>query len=185
MSPEVEGLFEQLADRDAAARESYFAAHAIDPAVRREVESLLAHDSFSSDTLQAPIAELAADALPDSPADVQPRRCGPYQLMQLIGRGGMGAVFRAERVDGEVRQQVAVKLMQGGAGDPLQRQRFLQERQILAGLSHPNIASLLDAGHTADGQPYFVLELVEGRPIDEFCEGLTARRKIELFSAGL
>ncbi len=181
MSPEVEGLFEQLADRDAAARESYFAAHAIDPAVRREVESLLAHDSFSSDTLQAPIAELAADALPDSPADVQPRRCGPYQLMQLIGRGGMGAVFRAERVDGEVRQQVAVKLMQGGAGDPLQRQRFLQERQILAGLSHPNIASLLDAGHTADGQPYFVLELVEGRPIDEFCEGLTARRKIELF----
>ncbi|MGC9946914.1 MAG: serine/threonine-protein kinase [Bryobacteraceae bacterium] len=181
MSPEVENLFEQLADRDAAARESYFAAHSIDPSVRREVESLLAHDTVSTDTLQSPIAKLAAAALPDSATPAQPRRCGPYELVQLIGRGGMGAVFRAERVDGEVRQQVAVKVMQGGAGDPLQRQRFLQERQILAGLSHPNIAGLLDAGHAADGQPYFVMELVEGLPIDEFCEGLTARRKIELF----
>jgi len=181
MTPEVERLFDALADVDADARASYFAAHATDPEVRREVESLLAHDALSSVSLLMPIAELAASALPAEDPLPATRRCGPYELIQLIGRGGMGAVFRAERVDGEVRQQVAVKLMQGGAGDPLQRQRFLQERQILAGLSHPNIAGLLDAGHTADGQPYFVMELVDGRPIDESCEGLTVRRKIELF----
>src|SRR5580692_7526444 len=181
MTPEVERLFDALADLDAEARASYFAAHGTDPQVRLEVESLLAHDEPSSVALLMPIAELAASALPAGDPLPAARRCGPYELIQLIGRGGMGAVFRAERVDGEVRQQVAVKLMQGGAGDPLQRQRFLQERQILAGLSHPNIAGLLDAGHTADGQPYLVMELVDGRPIDEFCEGLTVRRKIELF----
>jgi hypothetical protein len=71
--------------------------------------------------------------------------------------------------------------MQEGSNNPLQRQRFLQERQILAGLSHPNIAGLLDAGHSAEGQPYFVMELVEGRPIDEFCEELSPRQKIESF----
>jgi len=181
MTPEVERLFDALADLDADARASYFSAHGTDPAVRREVESLLAHDTPSSVSLLMPIAELAASALPAGEPRPGTRRCGPYELIQLIGRGGMGAVFRAERVDGEVRRQVAVKLMQGGGADPLQRQRFLQERQILAGLSHPNIAGLLDAGHTADGQPYFVMELVEGRPVDEFCEGLTVRRKIELF----
>jgi hypothetical protein len=181
MTPEVEELFDRLADLDAAGRESFFAAHVTDPAVRREVESLLAHDQPSTAALLQPIVELAASALPGAADAPDTRRCGPYKLFQLIGRGGMGAVFRAERVDGEVRQQVAVKLMQGGSGDPLQRQRFLQERQILAGLSHPNIAGLLDAGHAADGQPYLVMELIEGRPIDEFCEGLPPRRQIELF----
>jgi serine/threonine-protein kinase len=159
----------------------YFAAHGTDPQVRSEVESLLARDEPSSVSLRMPIAELAASALPAGAPLSAMRRCGPYESIQLIGRGGMGAVFRAGRVDGEVRRQVAVKLMHSGAGDPLQRPRFLQERQILAGLSHPNIAGLLDAGHAADGQPYLVMELVDGRPIDEFCEGLTVRRKIEPF----
>jgi serine/threonine protein kinase len=180
MIPDVERLFDKLADLDAAARESYFIRHATDPAIRQEVESLLAHDRTSSASLVMPIMKLAASALPAS-GTADSRRCGPYELIQLIGRGGMGTVFRAARVDGEVRQQVAVKLMQEGSNNPLQRQRFLQERQILAGLSHPNIAGLLDAGHSAEGQPYFVMELVEGRPIDEFCEELSPRQKIESF----
>jgi hypothetical protein len=180
MIPDVERLFDKLADLDAAARESYFIRHATDPAIRQEVESLLAHDCTSSASLVMPIMKLAASALPAS-GTADSRRCGPYELIQLIGRGGMGTVFRAARVDGEVRQQVAVKLMQEGSNNPLQRQRFLQERQILAGLSHPNIAGLLDAGHSAEGQPYFVMELVEGRPIDEFCEELSPRQKIESF----
>ncbi len=181
MTQEVERLFDLLADLDAAARKSYFAAHDTEPVIQREVESLLAHDRTSTATLVMPIAKLAASGLPDASAAAGTRRCGPCALVQLIGRGGMGTVFRAERVDGEVHQQVAVKLMCGDCRDPLQRQRFLQERQILASLSHPNIASLLDAGHDADGQPYLVMELVEGRPIDEFCEGLATRQKIELF----
>jgi predicted Ser/Thr protein kinase len=181
MTQEVERLFDLLADLDAAARKSYFAAHNTEPVIQREVESLLAHDRTSTATLVMPIAELAASGLPDASAAAGTRCCGPYALVQLIGRGGMGTVFRGERVDGEVHQQVAIKLMCGDCRDPQQRQRFLQERQILATLSHPNIASLLDAGHDADGQPYLVMELVEGRPIDEFREELATRQKIELF----
>ena len=113
MIPDVERLFDKLADLDAAARESYFIRHATDPAIRQEVESLLAHDRTSSASLVMPIMKLAASALPAS-GTADSRRCGPYELIQLIGRGGMGTVFRAARVDGEVRQQVAVKLMQEG-----------------------------------------------------------------------
>ncbi|MEO8028445.1 MAG: serine/threonine-protein kinase, partial [Bryobacteraceae bacterium] len=146
--------------------------------IRREVESLLKHDQTSGELLAAPIARFAESVLPSFSAAM---RCGPYELRELIGRGGMGAVYRAERADGELRQQAAVKLMQTGSSGAAERQRFLQERQILAGLSHSNIAALLDAGHTETGQPFFVMELVEGTRIDEFCEGLPLVAKVELF----
>ena len=107
--------------------------------------------------------------------------CGPYRLGDLLGRGGMGTVYLAERVDGEVAQRVAVKLLRPGADDPELRQRFLAERQILATLSHPNIARLLDAGHREDGQPYLVMEYVEGKAIDVYTAGLGIRQKITLF----
>ncbi len=180
MISEVERVFETLADLDPEAREAYFAAHPVDTEVRREVESLLAHDRSSADSLADPIRKLAASAM-ESTAGGGDRRCGPYQLTEILGRGGMGTVYRAKRVDGELRQEVAVKLMQGAGDDGVQRQRFLQERQILAELAHANIAGLLDAGHSAEGQPYFVMELVEGQPIDQFCEGLSARQKVEIF----
>ncbi len=98
--------------------------------------------------------------------------CGPYRLEKLLGRGGMGSVYAAERADGEVKQRVAVKLLRPGAGPPQFRQLFLSERQILATLSHPNIARLLDAGHREDGQPYLVMEYVEGKTIDVFAAGI-------------
>ncbi len=177
MSPDVERIFDEVADLSAEERARYFSEHAVDARVRREVESLLLHDAGSSARILAPIATLAGSL----GADRVGRRCGPYELKELIGRGGMGSVYRAERVDGEVRRSVAVKLMQGGSGDPVQRMRFLQERQILASLSHPNIAGLLDAGHSEDGQPYFVMELVEGKRIDEFCVDLPLRQSIALF----
>ena len=108
-------------------------------------------------------------------------QCGPYRLGKLLGRGGMGRVYAAERADGEVQQRVAVKLLQPGA-DPAQfRQLFLSERQILATLSHPNIARLLDAGHRDDGQPYLVMEYVEGKTIDVYAAGYRYRQKIALF----
>jgi len=98
-------------------------------------------------------------------------RIDRYRLLEELGRGGMGVVFRAERSDGSYHQQVALKLLPGGrfAGADA-RQRFLAERQILARLDHPAIARLLDGGTTAAGEPYLVMELVEGLPIDRYCQ---------------
>ena len=86
----------------------------------------------------------------------QESQCGPYRLGRLLGSGGMGAVYLGERSDGEIQQKVAIKLLRAGAGGPGRRERFLQERQILANLDHPSIARVIDAGHAGDGQPYLV-----------------------------
>ncbi|MBL8233638.1 MAG: serine/threonine protein kinase [Bryobacterales bacterium] len=176
MSPDIENLFNELVDLSPEEREHYLAAHGVGDSERREVESLLAYDEGASRRLQASIAGMAEAALPPPPV-----RCGSYELKELIGQGGMGAVYRATRADGEVRQEAAVKLMHGGWTNPNLRGRFLRERQILAQLSHPNIAGLLDAGRTEDNRPYFVMELVEGRRIDEYCQDATLTQKIELF----
>jgi tRNA A-37 threonylcarbamoyl transferase component Bud32/tetratricopeptide (TPR) repeat protein len=93
----------------------------------------------------------------------------------------MGSVYLAERTDGEITQRAAVKLLAPAADHPQMRQRFLAERQILASLSHPNIARLLDAGHRADGQPYLVMEYVEGKPIDVYTSGFGITQKVSLF----
>ncbi|MEK8032904.1 serine/threonine-protein kinase [Ideonella sp. DXS29W] len=98
------------------------------------------------------------------------RRVGAYRLVRLIGRGGMGRVFMAERADGQFEQRVAVKLVREGIGVPGLHGRFRAEQQILASLDHPNLAKIIDGGITDDGVPYFVMELVEGEPIDAYCE---------------
>ena len=97
-------------------------------------------------------------------------RIGPYQILRELGHGGMGAVYLAERADEHYRQQVAIKLIKPGLGGATIRKRFRNEMQILAELNHPNIARLLDGGETVDGVPYLVMEYVEGRPIDVFCD---------------
>src|SRR5207237_7767599 len=108
------------------------------------------------------------------------RRIGPYQILQEIGHGGMGTVYLAERADGQYRTQVAIKLVrpQLGAEDILSR--FRHERQILAGLQHPNIARLLDGGTTETGLPYFVMEYVEGTPFLEYAGPLPVRERLEV-----
>ena len=90
----------------------------------------------------------------------------------------MGSVYRAIRADDQYRKQVAIKLVRGGLGDAFRRQRFKAERQILADLDHPNIARLLDGGALEDGQPYVVMEYIQGQPIDKFCDsrGLSGLR---------
>ena len=93
------------------------------------------------------------------------RRIGVYILEEEVGRGGMGAVYRAERADGEFHQTVAVKLIKRGMDTDLILKRFRRERQILAALNHPNIAYFLGGGSTDDGLPYFVMEFIEGRPL--------------------
>jgi serine/threonine protein kinase len=110
------------------------------------------------------------------------RQVGAYTLRSLIGQGGMGSVWLAERTDGELRYHVAVKLLGGVAQGPQWRERFLRERQLLASLNHPSIVRLLDAGHTDDGRPYLVMEHVEGVPIDQHARLLDIRSQIQLFA---
>jgi non-specific serine/threonine protein kinase/serine/threonine-protein kinase len=112
-----------------------------------------------------------------------PCMIGAYRLLEKIGAGGMGAVYRAERADGQFRKQVAVKLMAGSALRPSAIQRFVNERQILANLDHPNIARLLDGGVDGEGRPYIVMEYVDGIAIDRYCRErvLAAEEIVRLF----
>ena len=179
MRNRVEEVFHEVADLSIEAREQYFTCHNIDADTRREVEALVAFDSDAGTLLARNIAQLA-DRISAS-FEREGSLCGPYRLQGLLGRGGMGTVYAAERVDGEVVQRVAVKVLRPGVDGPQVRKRFLAERQILAALSHPGIARLLDAGHTDDGQPYLVMDRIDGRPIDEYAGQLEVREKLNLF----
>jgi serine/threonine-protein kinase len=120
---------------------------------------------------------------PESPGKLSGRRVGAYRLVREIGRGGNGTVYLAARDDDQFRKDVAVKLVHPGtdSGDIIRR--FRQERQILASLDHPHIAKLHDGGTTDDGLPYFVMEYVEGDPIDRFCDrgAYPVEKRLELF----
>ena len=118
-------------------------------------------------------------------ADKEKTRVGAYEIDRLIGRGGMGAVYVAHRVDGNFEQQVAIKLIDLPLATDLFRERFRLERQILAGLNHPLIARLLDGGVTSEGEPFLVMEYVDGVPIHRFCEekGLSVPQRLSLFKS--
>jgi len=178
MNARIEELFHAVVELSPEARSEYFAQHNIEAETRQEVEALLAFDPGATSFLMHDISLAASRSLPQ--LEGKGRRCGSYRLLELLGRGGMGAVYLAERADGEVTQRLAVKLLPAGAGDP-GRERFLQERQILATLTHPHIARMLDAGHLDDGQPFLAMEYVDGRPIDVFAAGLSTWQKIALF----
>lgn len=101
--------------------------------------------------------------------DVPPgTRIGAFEIREPIGSGGMGAVFRADRVDGGFEQTVAIKLM--SATDATTRERFRAEMEILASLAHPNIAQLIDGGETGHGALYLAMEFVDGMPLDDYCD---------------
>lgn len=132
-------------------------------------------------------AETQEDAPPGEPVsssrlEDRPERVGPWRLIRILGRGGMGAVYLAERADGQFDQKAALKLIRHDLGIEAQR-RFLSERQILAQLQHPHIAHLLDGGVTEDGRPYFAMEYVDGTPLDTYCNrnGLDVEDRLELF----
>src|SRR5688572_22473718 len=110
-------------------------------------------------------------------------RLGPYRLIELIGRGGMGEVYQAERADDHYRARVAIKLVRVDHDASRVAWRFRSERQILAQLEHPNIARLIDGGATEEGVPYLVMELIAGQPIDVYCEQrhLTVTQRVRLF----
>ena len=154
-----------------------------DGALRRRVEAMLAaHERPQGPAIERKLLSAAGH----SGARCEERigsRIGPYQLVRLLGRGGMGEVFLAERVDGEYRAQVAIKLLAADALSSRREARLRRERQILASLRHRGIASLLDGGVTAEGQPYLVIEYVDGLAITRYCDRhrLGVRERLQLF----
>lgn len=159
------------------ARPAYLDQHcAADPALRRELESLLAAAGATGTALDSPPAADMLDALGSTHAP-EPRdtrtgqRLGAWRLLSLIARGGMGEVYRAARDDGQYEQHVAVKVVREGADAAFLLDRFHAERRILATLDHPNLAKLLDAGISSEGAHYVVMDLVDGgQAIDAYCE---------------
>jgi len=181
----AEILFEASLDRPAAEREEFLSrACGPDEELRSTVESLLTQEERLGDFLERGLPSPAPDASLAAPpgAEWRGRRLGPYELLDPIGQGGMSAVFLAERRDGELVQQVAIKILPEGA-HPAALRLFRRERQILARLEHPNIARFLAGGSTEEGVPYVVMEYVEGLAITDYCDSrrLGARERIGLF----
>ncbi|HEX7070852.1 MAG TPA: serine/threonine-protein kinase, partial [Rhodothermales bacterium] len=151
-----------------------------DEEVLRDVLGLLAAHkrAETTDAFSGPFTryEPPEVALPD-------RLVGPYRLIRLIGRGGMGSVYLADRADDEFQRQVALKVLRRGVDTEDVLARFMHERQILARLNHPNIATLYDGGAREDGRPYFAMEYVRGEPIVEHCDGrkMSVRQRLDLF----
>lgn len=154
-----------------------------DPATREEVRSLLAAErrhAILSETAEA--AEAAAPAPAAAPME-RLERVGPYQPLRMLGRGGMGVVYLAQRADGQFEQTVALKLIAAHIVSDDVLRRFRTERQLLARLAHPNITRLLDGGVAASGEPYLVMEYVEGQPLDRYCDEqkLPIEARLDLF----
>ena len=188
----VKRLYDETVVLGGPAREAHIADADVAEAVRSEVRSLLAFepgrwegdgDGATGGFLSEPAAVAAlvgSVALTEATARTGDR-LGAWQIVRRLGSGGMGDVFEARRADGSFEGRAAVKLIKRGMDSEAVLQRFAQERQALARLHHPNIATLLDAGLSADGLPYFVMEFVDGLPIDEAARSLAIEQRIALF----
>ncbi len=175
---EIRRLFFRALDIEPGRRGAFLENSGATPDVQSAVLTLLHHDSGGATFLEQALAR----ELP--PPSFEGQRFGAYRLCELLGRGGMGAVFKAERIDGELSQIVAIKIVERGWLAPQALERFRQERQILSSLVHPNIAQLLDGGTREDGLPYLVMEYVEGQRLDQYCAqhdlGITGRLRVFL-----
>jgi serine/threonine protein kinase/tetratricopeptide (TPR) repeat protein len=199
MTPErwqqIEEVFQTAVDLPAEERHPYITlACGGDDTLREQVTALIEQYEAAGDFIEEPALAAVSLRAPTDPyatvplsvADIDPaigRRIGAYRVAREIGRGGMGAVYLAERADGEFRQRVAVKLIKRGMDTDFILRRFRNERQILATLDHQYIARLLDGGTTDDGLPYFVMEYIEGLPVYRFCDErkLTVGERLKLF----
>ena len=164
----LESLFFAALELEPGARSVFLnQSCATDPEMRLEVENLLGAAGKPLTGLRRPVEDAAREVVQDG---ATARRIGAYELVRLLGEGGMGLVYLARRADDQYRRQVAIKLMHAGLGHhPDMLRRFRAERQILANLDHPNIARLLDGGITPEGSPYLVMEYIDGIPIDDYC----------------
>jgi WD40 repeat protein/serine/threonine protein kinase len=181
VSPET--VFARAIEIESAQERAEFLEQACgsDPRLRREMEQLVADHFRAGAFLERPATQFATTAF--EPAGEAPGAViGPYKLLEQLGEGGMGMVFVADQTQ-PVRRRVALKVIKPGMDSRQVVARFEGERQALALMDHPNIARVLDGGETASGRPYFVMELVQGVPITQFCDdnGLTTRERLGLF----
>jgi len=188
----VRALFDEALERDAGSRAAWV-HHAAgnDPTLRDEVLALLAAHDDPQATLGAPalptrlaeVIEAPRTAATPATAPAVGARLGDWELVRLIGEGGMGAVYEAHRADAQFRMRAAVKCVRSALASPSTLRRFRRERQILADLQHPHIATLLDGGVTAGGTPYLVMEYVDGAPLTTWCDArrLSVAARLRLF----
>lgn len=191
MTPEllhrIRTLYEAAVAMEPADRDRFMEQQAHgDVSIWQEVERLLSARERLPEWLAGPLlgpAGRAFDLVLNPSIGMEGRKIGGYRILREIGRGGMGSVYLAERADGAYRKLVAVKLVRPGENSAEILDRFRHEREILASLDHPNIARLIDGGSTEDGLPYFVMEYVEGRPINRWCDErkLNISQRLELF----
>lgn len=175
MTPErwqqIRALYHAACDVPTDCRQSWLLEACPDPELRAELESLLA--ASANEPTQLQVDTLAAPEAAASPPrdELCGRMLGEFRVIQLIGSGGMGAVYLAERADGSFEQQVAIKLVRRGLPGEAAERRFLRERQILGRLNHRHICGILGGGISDDGRPYLVMPFLEGAlPLDDYCE---------------
>jgi serine/threonine protein kinase len=186
---QARALFDVAADLPASEWDALLEARCADASIRAEARALLEADRDARATApmsgRAPdlLAALAEDQVRHAAEALVGRHFGAWRLLGLIGQGGMGAVYLAERAEGGFQQRAALKLVRPGPGMDDLAQRFRTERQILAGLEHPNIARLLDGGAGPQGEPFLALEYVEGRELRAHCDAmrLDLRARLALF----
>src|SRR6266550_1063411 len=195
MTPErwrqLEAVFQAVVDLVPEERGKYLSdVCGDDPSLRSDIETLLRQHESAGDMLEAPLygdteLNLISSLMDDDVDPMIGRRLGAYRIEREIGRGGMGAVYEAVRVDLEFNKRVAIKLVKRGMDTDFILRRFRKERQILAALDHPHIALLLDGGTTDDGLPYFVMEFIEGQPLYSYCDAhqLNIVERLKLFRA--
>ncbi len=171
---EVDALLEQVLDRPVSERDAHLVDACADDVELLEAVRALAHSSEAAelltpgpDLLKAALTDVGGEA-PEAPEAMLGMLVGPYRLISILGVGGMGVVYLAERSDGVFERRVAVKVLRRALSTPGVLERFRMERQILASLNHPGIAQLIDGGVTPEGRPYLVMEHVDGVPIDRY-----------------
>lgn len=171
----IEQLFHAALDLPVDSRDAFLRTGESDAGIRDSVRALLRRHAAGDTTLRGAVADAAAARAVDA--------IGPYRVIRELGVGGMGTVLLAERMLGDTRQCVALKLIRGFPTAQA-RERLARERTLLAELNHPNIARLVDAGETADGMPYIAMEYVEGTPLGAFCaaHAFGIRERLELFA---
>ena len=164
----IEDLFVQADTLPQAERAAFLETACTDLELRREVASLLANAADAPAVLHAAVGARVEQLVGERAAAFLGKRHGPYRLIELLGEGGMGAVYLAERDDAQYKRRVAIKILHHGLGSPQAIARFRDERQILAALDHPGIVRMLDGGATEDGQPYLVMEHIDGVPLTRY-----------------
>ncbi|MCO6509540.1 MAG: serine/threonine protein kinase, partial [Aridibacter famidurans] len=178
----VNEILEQVLELEPEARGVFLENSGAAPEIIRQVETFLSFEEAAETSLNLAAIEFSHDLLEDDSTKVG-EQIDVYRVTGDLGTGGMGAVYLAERTDGNLKQQVALKLLRKELNTAVLRKRFRNEREILAALDHPGIARLLNAGTTPDGVPFLAMEYVDGLPIDQYCEKnrLDLEGRLEIF----